>query len=64
MGLSDAMQDAWISFARAGDPNHKGLPEWPAYEPAHRATMIFDTKSKMVEDPDSEVRQLFKDIPL
>jgi len=64
MGLSDAMQDAWISFARTGDPNHKGLPEWPAYEPAHRATMIFDTKSKTVEDPNPEVRQLFKDIPL
>jgi len=64
MGLSDAMQDAWISFARTGDPNHKGLPEWPAYEPARRATMIFDTKSKVVEDPDPEIRQLFKDIPL
>jgi len=64
MGLSDAMQDAWISFVRTGDPNHKGLPEWPAYEPAHRATMIFDTKSKAVNDPDPEVRKLFKDIPL
>ncbi len=64
MALSDVMQDAWISFARTGDPNHKGLPEWPAYEPAHRATMIFDTKSKVVEDPEPEVRKLFKDIPL
>ena len=64
MGLSDAMQDAWISFARTGDPNHKGLPEWPAYGPARRATMIFDTKSKVVEDPDPEVRKLFQDIPL
>ena len=64
MGLSDVMQDAWISFARTGDPNHKGLPEWPAYDPVHRATMIFDTNSKVLEDPDSEVRQLFKDIPL
>ncbi len=64
MGLSDAMQDAWISFAHTGDPNHKGLPEWPAYEPARRDTMIFDTQSKVVEDPDPEVRKLFKDIPL
>jgi para-nitrobenzyl esterase len=64
MGLSDAMQDAWISFARTGNPNHKGLAEWPAYVPARRATMIFDTKSKVVDDPDPEVRKLFKDIPL
>ena len=64
MGLADAMQDAWLSFVRTGNPNHKGLPQWPAYEPAHRATMIFNTKSKVIEDPDPEVRQLFKDIPL
>jgi para-nitrobenzyl esterase len=62
-GLSDAMQDAWISFVRTGNPNHKGLPEWPAYEPTRRATMIFDTKSKVLEDPDPEARKLFKDIP-
>ena len=64
MGLSDAMQDAWISFARTGDPNHKGLPKWPAYEPKRRATMIFNTKSKVVDDPDPERRELFKDISL
>jgi para-nitrobenzyl esterase len=23
--------DAWIAFARSGNPSHKGLPTWPAY---------------------------------
>ncbi len=64
MALSEVVQDAWISFARTGDPNHKGLPEWPAFDLSRRATMIFDTKSKAVEDPEPDVRKLFKDIPL
>ena len=28
--LTRAMQDAWIAFARTGDPNHDGLARWPS----------------------------------
>ncbi len=62
MGLSDMMQDAWISFARTGNPNHKGMPAWPTYDAQRRATMIFNTESKVIEDPNHEVRQLFSGI--
>jgi para-nitrobenzyl esterase len=30
--LSDAMSNYWVNFAKAGDPNGKGLPVWTAYE--------------------------------
>jgi para-nitrobenzyl esterase len=51
---------AWTSFARSGDPNGAGsrLPHWPRYEPTARATMIFDGKSRIENDPYAEFRKL------
>jgi para-nitrobenzyl esterase len=37
--LSDALIDAWIAFARCGDPSHPGIGSWPAYDAAERITM-------------------------
>jgi para-nitrobenzyl esterase len=59
MELSDIMQDAWINFARTGNPNHPGMPEWPAYDPNRRATMILDTKCETKDDPDRDVREFY-----
>jgi para-nitrobenzyl esterase len=42
-GLAKAMHAAWIAFARTGDPNHAGMPRWPAYRRQDRMTMRFDT---------------------
>jgi para-nitrobenzyl esterase len=40
--LAPVVSDAWLAFARDGDPNHAGLPEWPPFDPADGATLIFD----------------------
>jgi para-nitrobenzyl esterase len=48
----------WATFARTGNPNHKGLPNWPAYTSANKAVMLFDTESKVVSDPGAQTRKL------
>ncbi len=62
LSLVEAMQDAWIAFAKTGNPNHGGLPAWPAYTPDRRATMIFDAVCKVVDDPGKEGRLFWEAI--
>jgi para-nitrobenzyl esterase len=57
--LAQRTSDAWIQFARTGNPNHKGLPNWPAYSTQQRATMVLDTTSKAINDPGPEARKLW-----
>lgn len=61
--LADLMSDAWIAFARTGDPRTAALPVWPGYDMQRRATMIFDVEPKIVDDPDSAERQLLEILP-
>ncbi len=42
LALGDKMSSALINFARTGNPNAKGLPNWPAFTPETEATMRFD----------------------
>ena len=62
--LANAMSDAWIAFARNGDPNHEGLPAWPSYDPDQRSTMLFDVPSSVANDPRREERLAWEGIPL
>ena len=54
--LSDKMSRAWVAFARTGNPNHKGLSNWPAFNTDQRATMVFNNECKIVNDPGKEER--------
>jgi para-nitrobenzyl esterase len=56
MALADKVSDAWIAFARTGDPNTPKLPHWPAYDAKDRATMVINNVSKIINDPLREQR--------
>jgi para-nitrobenzyl esterase len=51
MALADKVSDAWIAFARTGNPNTPKLPRWPAFNAADRPTMVFDNESRVELDP-------------
>jgi para-nitrobenzyl esterase len=54
--LAENMMDAWINFARTGNPSHKGIGDWPTYNIASRLTMVFDRVCRVEEDPFPEER--------
>jgi para-nitrobenzyl esterase len=52
--LAAKISDAWIAFARSGNPNHSGIPHWPAFSVPRVPTMIFDSAISLVNDPDGD----------
>jgi para-nitrobenzyl esterase len=52
--LSRQMGAAWASFARTGNPNHSGMPHWPAYTANDRATMYFNAPCEVRHDPEGK----------
>jgi len=61
--VAHQMSEAFLAFARTGDPNCAAIPAWAKYELPQRATMVFDAASRMVDDPRREERELFSAAP-
>jgi para-nitrobenzyl esterase len=61
--LADQMSAAWVAFARTGNPNHAGIPQWTAYNASQRPTLVFsDKESRLVNDPGREERLALESI--
>ena len=56
--LADRVSGAWIQFARNGNPNHIGLPLWPAYTLKDGTTMIFDRECQARDHFDRELLKI------
>jgi para-nitrobenzyl esterase len=52
------MSESLIAYAKTGDPNHSGLPHWPAYDVTSRPTMIWNTPPRVVDNPRGNEREL------
>ncbi len=62
-GMAATMRDALLAFARSGDPNHAGMPQWAPYSLPARETMVFDSPSRMELDPRGGERRLYQQAP-
>jgi len=61
--MADQMSEAFLAFARTGDPNAKAIPRWERYGLPRRQTMVFNTPSRLVDDPRGAERRLFEKVP-
>ena len=62
--LGRMMSQAWVHFARTGDPSHDAIPKWDPYDLEKRATMLFNVPCKLEYDPRGEERKLWDDMPV
>ena len=56
--LAEKVSEAWISFAKKGDPNHPGLPHWDLYSEKNSPTMIFDQQCGLRNDLDKPLQEI------
>lgn len=52
--ISDAMATYWTNFAKYGNPNGKGLPEWPAFSDVNPEVMYFSQTPHLGPVPSAE----------
>lgn len=58
--MAQLMSSTFAAFARTGNPNVEGYPQWPPYTLDERWTFIYDIPPKVVSDPDGEIRVYWK----
>jgi para-nitrobenzyl esterase len=61
--VSNQMSEAFLAFARTGDPNCAAIPAWGKYTLPQRSTLVINETSAMVDDPRKEERELFSVAP-
>lgn len=61
--VANQMSEAFIAFARTGDPNCAAIPAWGKYTLPQRPTLVINETSAMVDDPRREERELFSVAP-
>ncbi|WP_211330012.1 carboxylesterase family protein [Deminuibacter soli] len=56
--VAKVMNAYWTNFAKTGNPNGSGLPDWPAFDPAKNGLMVFQPDGKAVGQTDPKKARL------
>ena len=62
IGVARNIQDAWLAFARTGNPSCESIGKWPTYRD-RRETMMLGEKCIVEEAPYDEERRAWDSDP-
>jgi para-nitrobenzyl esterase len=57
--MADRLGSAYLAFAKTGNPDHRNIPHWPAYNSSDRPAMIFDASTRVENDPNRVLRLMW-----
>jgi para-nitrobenzyl esterase len=61
--MAKRLASTFVAFAKTGKPDNDQIPHWPAYDAATRATMVFDTETRVVNDHRAAIRKYWNQNP-
>jgi para-nitrobenzyl esterase len=61
--VADQLSSSWVAFAKTGNPNNSRIPPWRTFDVKTRATMVFGAPTQMENDPRSEIRSFWAQMP-
>jgi para-nitrobenzyl esterase len=53
-GLSEIMAKYWTNFAKTGDPNGEGVPQWPVFKDGEATVMHLKGTPSLINVPNIE----------
>lgn len=62
--LAEKMSSAWLNFARTGNPNAEGLPQWEPFTAEGGATMFFNNTCEVKNNHDKELLEVVRAFPI
>jgi para-nitrobenzyl esterase len=59
--LSEIMATYWTNFAKTGDPNGEGLPEWPGFRENNQQVLYLNSEISLGPVPNLEQLKLMEE---
>jgi len=60
--LANRISQAWVAFARYGNPNHSDIPTWKSYDQKERSTMLINDEWQSVPTPKQHLLSMLTEL--